>query len=338
MTEQMTIPEISVIIPCRNEASYLPDCLNSVIQSDYPKEKMEVLLFDGQSHDNTIEIAQAFVDKYPFIKVFENPRKTVPYAMNAGIEIAAGEYIIRLDAHSKYPADYFSKLISWSQKLKADNVGAVSKTDVKHKNRKTCSIKSVLTSPFGVGNSYFRTGTENVKEVDTVPFGCYHQSVFTKYGGYNNLLTRNQDIELNKRIKRNGGKIYLVPEIECTYFARETFREIANNNYRNGLWNILTVYITKSINSLSIRHFIPLMLILALTLPVIPACLWHPWFFGLSILAFVAYQAFILVASFRSKATENSFLYLWWGFITLHISYGLGSLVGIFKIGKLFSK
>ena len=331
------LPEISIIIPCRNEENYLADCLESVIGSGYPKEKMEILVYDGNSTDQTKQIASEYALKFPYIHVFENSHKTVPYAMNAGIKAAKGEYIVRLDAHSKYPVDYFEKLINWSVKLKADNVGAVWITDVKNKNRKTLSIRSVLTSTVGVGNAFFRTGISEVKEVDTVPFGCYHKSVFEKYGGYNNRLTRNQDIELNKRIKNNGGKIYLIPDINCTYFARETFKGIAHNNYRNGHWNVLTVYITKTFKSLSFRHFIPLALILSLIVPAILAIVWHPYFIGFSLAAMILYQAFIIIASLRLKSQENSFIYLWWCFIILHFSYGLGSLTGIFRFGKLIS-
>jgi glycosyltransferase involved in cell wall biosynthesis len=338
MAEKDTVPNISVIIPCRNEEKYMATCLDSILASDYSRSHMEVLIFDGKSEDRTVEIVSNYTAKYPFIQLFDNPHKTVPYAMNAGIKKAMGDFIIRLDAHSQYPIDYFTKLISWSQKLEADNVGAVWITDVKNKNAKSLSIKSVLSSPYGVGNAFFRTGAAEVKEVDTVPFGCYRKSVFEKYGGYNVHLTRNQDIELNKRIKKKGGKIYLIPEINCTYYARETFHEIAHNNYRNGHWNILTVYITRSLNALSIRHFIPFALVISLILPFLAAWIWDLSLAWLSLAAFITHQGFILWASARLKNRENSFIYLWWSFMTLHFSYGVGSITGIFRIGKLFSK
>ncbi len=73
-------------------------------------------------------------------------------------------------------------------------------------------IKKVLSSKLGVGNSYFRTGIKEIKEVDTVPFGCYKRNIFGKIGLYNTRLTRNQDIQLNKRLKNNNGKIILIPD------------------------------------------------------------------------------------------------------------------------------
>ncbi len=338
MADKNGQPTISVIIPCRNEEYYMVGCLDSIIASDYPKSNMEVLIFDGMSSDKTVEIVEHYADQYPYIKLYENPHRTVPYAMNAGIRKATGDYIIRLDAHSHYPADYFSKLVRWSQKLNADNVGALWITEVKHKNPKSLSIKSVLSSSYGVGNALFRTGVSTVKEVDTVPFGCYPNNVFKKYGTYNEKLTRNQDIELNKRIKQQGGKIYLVPDIQCTYFARETFKAIAHNNYRNGHWNILTVYITHHFSSLGLRHFIPLGLILALLLPLLGGIFFQPVIAWLTALVLLVYGIFVTVASARLKNKENSFPYLWWSFIVLHFSYGWGSLTGLFRIGKIFGR
>lgn len=331
-------PFISIIIPCRNEEIYIAECLDSVTASDYPAELMEILVIDGMSNDNTRFIAEKFVAGNPNIQVFENPDKTAPYAMNLGIDRAKGDLLFIISAHAGYPDDYFTNLVSCMKRMDADVAGGVMITDVKNKNPKTRSIRSILSSPLGVGNAWFRTGIKKIKEVDTVPFGCYRKSVFEKFGRYNTRLTRNQDIELNKRIRQQGGKIYLVPDIYCIYFARETFSEVAYNNYRNGHWNILTVYITKTFSSLSWRHFVPLALILSLLAPIIASLFRIPGIAWLSLLVLVIYQVFIVIAVLKAKNSENSFIYLWWGFMTLHFSYGFGSLTGIFRIGKLFGK
>jgi glycosyltransferase involved in cell wall biosynthesis len=249
--------EISIVVPIYNEEKYIQSCLDSIINSDYDKEKLEVLLVDGGSNDKTVEIIKEYQKKYSFFKLLHNPKKIVPVAMNIGIKNAKGEYIIRLDAHSMYPKDYFKKLIFYHKKLNADNVGGVVITEVKNKNNISNSIKNVLSDRFGVGSA-FRSGVKEIQEVDTVPFGCYKRELFDKVGLYGERLVRNQDIELNKRIKNSGGKIYLIPEIKCTYFARENYKDLAKNNFNNGLWNILTAYYTNTLNSLSLRHFIPL--------------------------------------------------------------------------------
>lgn len=329
--------KITIVIPCRNEEKFISKCLYSVVNSNYPTKLMEVLVIDGMSDDNTREIINSISKQYPVVKLINNPAKIVPTAMNKGIKNANGDYIIRLDAHGKYPPDYFTKLIEWSKKLDADNVGAVWITDVLKKNKKSIAIVKVLTNKYGVGDGLFRIGANEPKIVDTVPFGCYKKSVFDKIGLYNEKLVRNQDIELNKRIAKNNGKIYLVPDITCIYYAREKYAAIAKNNYRNGLWNIYTVYITKKIFSLSLRHFIPIGFILSLIIPLLLSILYVNLLW-ITAAVFIAYNSLIISQVVKINHSSTSFFNLFWAFYTLHFSYGLGSLIGLFNFKKLFKK
>jgi len=321
----------SIILPCRNEEKYIEQCIQSLINNQSDKFPLEIIVVDGMSADRTVAIVQNYIHQFSFIKLLQNPDKTVPFAMNLGINHAQGEYIIRVDAHATYPENYVASLITHLISLNADNVGATWKTDVLTKTKKTLAIKETLANRFGVGNALFRIGIEEIKQVDTVPFGCYKKSVFTKYGLYDTRLTRNQDIELNKRILRGGGKIYLVPGLACVYYARETFSAIAKNNYNNGLWNILTVKFTKKCSSLSLRHFVPLCFFLSLLLPLFFCFLYKPVIW-ITLLSLILYLSFLTTIGARLAIKKKlNFFYLLWGFITLHFSYGLGSLVGIFK-------
>lgn len=324
---------ISVIIPVYNEEKYISKCLDSLLNNT-SDNSIEVLIVDGDSSDNTCDIINAqYLKKYDNIRLLHNPKRIAPVAMNIGIREAKGDFIIRLDAHSSFNSNYIDYLISNARKYNTDNIGCVCKTDVLHKTKKSLAIKKVLSNRFGVGASQFRVGIKEPMEVDTVPFGCFKREALRKYGIYNEKLVRNQDIELNKRIIKGGGKIILLPEAKATYYARETFKALAKNNYANGMWNIYTVWITKNISSLSLRHFIPLGLVLALGFPFI----FIP-FFGIStlvfsLLIFLIYFLFILMVSIKEK--EKSSLYLLVSsFIVLHTSYGVGSLVGLLTFWK----
>lgn len=320
---------LSVICPIYNEEKYIAACIESIMAQDYPKDDLEVLLVDGMSSDRTREIIRDHMSRYPNLRLLDNPERTAPWAMNRGIAEARGEIIMRLDAHASYPTNYFSTLVRRLHELGADNVGAVCQTDVLHKTPKALAIREVLSNRFGVGNALFRTGIKEVQEVDTVPFGCWKREVFDKYGMYDTRLTRNQDIELNKRIIRGGGHIYLIPDTYCTYYARETFDKLFRNNYSNGKWNILTVYYTQEMNALSLRHFIPLLFLLSLLLPLITGLFWHPlWLVGAASL--LAYLTLVSIVSIRlSRAKGLSFIRLVESFFVLHLSYGLGSLAGL---------
>ena len=303
-----------------------------MLKQDYPKDELEILLVDGMSTDRTREIVAGYTAKYPFIRVIDNPDKIVPYAMNRGIEAAKGDVIMRLDAHASYQPDYFSVLVKGLRRLNADNVGTVCKTDVLNKTPKTLAIREVLGNKFGVGNSTFRTGIDREQEVETVPFGCWRKEVFERYGKYDVRLVRNQDIELNKRIIRGGGKIYILPDTYCTYLARETWHALAKNNYGNGKWNILTVYYTKTLSSLSLRHFIPLLFLLSLIVPLSLALIWWP-FALISAASLFAYTGLLSAVSLKLAVEKKlNFFYLLITFFVLHLSYGWGSLVGILKL------
>lgn len=323
---------ISVICPIYNEEKYIGKCIESIMQQDYPKEDMEVLFVDGMSTDRTREIIAGYLSRCPYVRVLDNPQKIVPYAMNKGIKEAQGEVIIRIDAHTFYEQNYFSTLVRQLYALGADDVGAVCKTDVLNKTSKTLAIKEVLSNKFGVGNSVFRTGVDRVMEVDTVPFGCWKREVFEKYGMYDTRLVRNQDIELSKRILRGGGKIFIVPDTYCTYLARETFRGLARNNFQNGKWNILTVYFTKQFDSLSLRHFIPMIFVLSLILPLLAGIFYSPlvWIAVLSLCLYVLALSFVSCRLAVKKGLNV--LYLLYSFFVLHFSYGCGSVVGCFLL------
>jgi len=324
--------QITIIIPAYNEEKFIADCLKSVYNQDYPKDKMEVIVVDGHSTDKTAEIVRR---EFPEVILLENPDKIVPISMNMGIKKAKGDYVVRLDAHAEYPTNYISDLIKYAKKYNTDNIGGNWITETKAKTLKSWAIKKALSHKFGVGNSAFRIGATKPQIVDTVPFGCFKRDVFDQFGLYDERLERNQDIEFNKRIKRGGGKILLVPEITYTYFARDTFSGLFNNNYKNGYWNILTVYYTKNFSSLSTRHFVPLVFVLSLILPFLLALI-NINFFWLSVLSSSIYLLALLWVCFAITWRKPwRIIYLLPSFFLLHISYGIGSLAGIIKIAKL---
>lgn len=327
---------LSVVCPIYNEERYMANCIESILAQDYPKEDLEVLFVDGMSVDKTREIVAKYAAQYPFIRLIDNPHKIVPYAMNIGIKAAKGDIIIRLDAHAAYEKNYMSVLVNALDKYHADNIGAVCKTDVLKKTPKSLAIREVLSNKFGVGNSIFRTGIKGVQEVETVPFGCWKKDVFDRYGMYDERLVRNQDIELNKRIIRGGGKIIIIPDTYSTYYARETYKALFKNNFENGRWNILTVYFTKELRSLSVRHFIPLVFVLALVLPLSIGIYWSSVVY-ISLFALLMYLlvfSTVCISLMLSKGLNC--IYLLGSFIILHISYGCGSLIGL--LGLLLKK
>ncbi|PDZ42946.1 glycosyltransferase family 2 protein [Bacillus wiedmannii] len=329
--------EVSVIIPVRNEEEFIEACLNSVLANEYPKDNMEIIIIDGNSEDLTVKLVREYQHKFNNVKLFMNPQKIAPVAMNIGIKNAQGKYIIRLDAHASYDKYYIRNCIDLLKKYDADNVGGCLETRPSSNTLMAKSIALGLANKFGVGNSLFRTISEE-REVDTVPFGAFKKEVFEKIGTYNELLVRNQDIELNGRIIKNGGKIILSPKIKCAYYARGNLRGLYNQNYNNGKWNIYTTKIASY--ALSIRHFIPLFFVLAILVSLIGLIIKPIVGFSIMSITLLPYLFLAFIFAYKVAKSEDNYLYTFTMplvFLTLHLSYGIGSIVGIISL-PIFSK
>lgn len=327
---------LSVICPIYNEEKYIAQCIESLLLQDYPQNDLEILFVDGMSNDKTREIIESYTRIFPFIKLLDNPKKIVPYAMNTGIKASKGDIIIRLDGHVVYPINYFSSLVKYLEELDADNVGGLCETLPCGSSAKELAIAEALSSSFGMGNSYFRIGCDDIKEVDTVPFGCFKREVFDKVGMYDVELIRNQDDELNARIIKNGGKIYLIPSVVTKYYARDKISKVRKMFYQYGLYKPL---VNKKLGSpATVRQFFPLVFVLGLISGAILSC------FSKIIAAmylFVMALYLLLACHFTLKSVKKTgdyklFLYQPILYFTMHTSYGWGYIVGIYKI--LFNK
>ncbi|WP_130861673.1 glycosyltransferase family 2 protein [Bacilliculturomica massiliensis] len=328
--------KVSVIIPVLNEAAYIRSNIVGMLETKFPMDQIEFIYVDGMSNDGTRDIIQEYVERYPCIRMLDNPEKITPVALNIGHKNAYGTYSISCGAHSKMAPEYIGLLVEAIENLHAEAVGGKIVTEVYHRNKKSIAIQKVLTNRFGVGNTPYRVedAEQSIREVDTAGFLCYNRKYLLSIGGYDENLIRNQDIELNKRIKINGGRIYLVPKARVTYFARETYSELAKNNYGNGKWNLLTLFYTNDFRSLSIRHFIPLLFLLSLVVPTILSIV-DLKFLIVSGLSFIAYNMLIISQCIRSCDPNTTIWSLLKAFYTLHFSYGWGSFIGIFKVFKL---
>ena len=325
-------PFISVICPVYNEEPFADGFVQSILQQDYPKDRIEVFFVDGRSTDRTREILQSYTVQYPFFHLLDNPRRAAPYALNQGIRLAQGDVIIRMDSHCRYPSDYFSVLIHYQQLLDADNVGTVLHT-LPAKDTALCHAIAIASShPFGVGGSLLRTGVSRLAQVDTVPFGCFPKRVFERVGLFDEEMVRNQDDEFNGRITQSGGKIYLIPDIAVEYYARKDLRTTFKMYYQYGLFKPLGNKKLK--HPTTIRQFIPGLFVAGLfggaVLSAIFPFLW--WIYGLVIILYflVALAIGVRQAVKRNKAGIIFFFPL--VFVTVHLAYGTGYWLGIWKV------
>ena len=328
------LPFVSIIIPCRNEEKFIGKCLDSILAQDYPKDRLEVLVVDGMSEDGTREIVERYTDmslrarslachceqseaisardklrnlgiatSLPALamtlKLLNNPKKVTPCALNIGIKNAKGEIILWMSAHSRYEKDYISKCVKYLKEYDADNVGGVMITLPRDNAFIGKAIATVLSHPFGVGNSVFRTGAKEPKWVDTVFGGCYKKEVFDKIGLFNESLVRSQDMEFNLRLKKTGGKILLAPDIVSYYYPKSNLKDFFIHNFEDGSW--VTYPLKFGIKAFSWRHLIPLFFILGLVGTGILGIFFSPllWLFYL-FLVHIFWSIFIILSRCRN--------------------------------------
>lgn len=328
-------PFASVIVPCRNEARFIGACLDSIIENDYPKERLEVLVVDGMSEDATRTVVEACARRYLFITVLDNPERTTSTALNTGIATARGDIIIWMSAHNWYAKDYISRSVEYLRKYAADNIGGVIITLPREPTLIGRAIASCLSHRFGVGHSFFRVHANKPKWVDTVFGGCYRRDVFDRVGLFNERLTRGQDIEFNLRLKQAGGRILLAPDVVSYYYARSDMKSFWRHNWSNGVWAILP-FLYSDIMPVSPRHLVPLAFVLGLLGSValalaVPVGVWMLLGVG------GTYAAANLAASLETAVKLRDVRYLVVMpviFASLHLAYGLGSSWGIIKVLK----
>lgn len=322
---------VSIIIPCRNEEKFIEKSLESILNQDYPKERMEILIIDGMSDDKTREIIKKIETQHPEfnIQIIDNPKKFTPQALNIGVKKAKGEIIIRCDAHSEYSQNYVQKLVYWLEKDK--NIGSVGGVWINKPAQNTPKMKAIaftLEHPFCVGPNKYRTGIKKVEEVDTVPFGAWRREIFDKIGLFNEKFLRTQDLEFNMRIKKAGYKIILDPEVKIYYYPRESFPKLFKMMFQYGYWKN---YVNKELKIVSsFRQFAPplfvLYLVLAIIFSIFTFWVWVP--FGIYLILGLVFSFSISLEHKDLKILPFSF----WTFIVSHIGYGLGYLKGFWDI------
>ena len=325
--------KLSLIIPCYNEENYIIQCLESIKRFDYDKRLLEIIIVDGNSTDKTQVLIKSFIKNNADLNVLYlvNFDKFVPISLNMAINVSTSKYIVRLDAHSLYPENYLSELYSLITTTGAYNVGSACKTVANSGDLIPQSIVFVLSDKLGVGNSVFRLAGSGIHEVDTVPFGFFKKEVFSLVGFFNERLQRNQDIELNSRIKEAGLSILINSDLQLQYLPATNFKDFIIKNFENGKWNILTAKITGKLSRLSFRHFMPLIFVLFLLIMLFTA-------FFLSSVPLVCCIVLYLVILFANSLLRGQKFFqsivnlLSYSF--LHIPYGLGSLVGVFRSVK----
>jgi glycosyltransferase involved in cell wall biosynthesis len=306
---------VSVVMPVLNEERHLEQAVAAIFAQDYPGS-LEVCVALGPSTDRTDEVAARLQRDEPRLRTVANPTGKTPAGLNAAIRATSGDVVVRVDGHAVLPPGYITRAVETLQRTGAVNVGGVQKAVGTTPFER--AVATAMASPFSMGGARFHTGGGE-GPVDTVYLGVFRRDAIEAVGLFDETLIRNQDYELNIRLRKAGGTVWFDPALEVTYRPRPTLRALARQYAEYGAWkrHVLTLHP----GSLKLRQAVPPLALVAMVASVIVTP-WVPIALAIPGLYIVAVLAASLATSWRQAIRLAA------TFPTIHMSWAWGFLFG----------
>ena len=322
--------KLSIGIIAYNEEAFLPSLLDDMKDQKYPHELMEILLIDSCSTDGTKAVMEKFQkENHDFynIQVLDNPKKIQAAGWNVAIQNFTGDVLARIDAHTKVTPEYSLNVM---KDIKDGEmvVGGVRPAIIEKDTSWANVLLQVENSLFGSSINSSRRSEEKAY-VKTMFHAAYRREVLDKVGLFNEQLLRTEDNEFHYRIREAGYKLCYDPSIVSYQYARSDFKRMVKQKYGNGYWIGLTLKVCPG--CISLYHLVPFSFVVAIVLTTILSLLgvWQ-----LSALMWGLYGLFAITNTILS-GIQNGFyvqhLIMPVLFLILHVSYGIGTSVGIIK-------
>jgi succinoglycan biosynthesis protein ExoA len=254
----VTMPEISVVIPCRNEATWVLRVLEDLAEQCVA-EKFEVLVADGESEDGTWEILQDFKNtaRLPYdLAILRNPKRAIPNALNLLVNQAKGQYVVRVDAHSRIPKDYLRKIVAALKSGICDVAGPRIQFIPASGRAVARVIAAVCNSRMGNGGTPSRTRLQHPVSVDHTVMSCFSRNVWEGVGGYDETLKANEDFDYDFRAAKAGYKVISLPHPTYSLVARPDLLALIRQRWRYGYWKAQVL--KKFPMSLKLRQLLPI--------------------------------------------------------------------------------
>lgn len=320
------LPFVSMILPIRNESAFIACSIKAVLAQDYPRDRYEVIVADGMSTDDTRQIVELFQSTQPNLRLIDNPGRIVPTGLNAAIAQARGQIIARVDGHCEIAPDYLRNCVTHLLNDGVDGVGGPLQTIGETFTARV--IAAAMSSTFGVGNSAFRTVNDSTQLTDTVAFPAYTRAIVEAAGPFDEELVRNQDDEYNYRVRKLGARILLAADVRSKYYSRGSLRSLWRQYFQYGYWKVRVMQ--KHPRQMRARQFVPFFFVVSLLLCLLLLPLLGPSLLLVVVDSYLIANllASILVASRKGKPL---FVLLPTAFAILHLSFGLGFLIGLVK-------
>jgi len=322
--------DVTIVIPARNEESYISKCLDSISEQDYKGGEIEIIVVDGCSKDRTKAIVIYFIENINHfqkgfsVRFIDNPDLIAASGMNIGFKAAKGDVVIPFSAHAYMSKDFIRKNVESLQQTGADVVGGLIISAPENTSYKARAIGKALNSKFALGGIKARTG-KKIEPMENPSFGAYRKEVFEKYGYMDESLIRNTDYEYNLRLSRMGVKIIFSPEIKSFYFNRPDFLSLYKQYFYTSYFKAMMIGEYPGI--IRLRHLIPTFFFLTLFILLIASV-----FSKFCLIPFAALFMLYLIGAIAFSLGNIGYLpILPVVFFIIHFGYGFGFIVGFIK-------
>lgn len=309
---------VSVVMPVRQEGKGLHEVIAAVTAQDC--EALErIVIALGPSDDGTAGVVEWWARRDHRVQVLDNPEGIVSTGLNRALQAVGSRYVVRIDGHCLVPPDYVSHLLRTAERTGASCAGPRLRTV--GVGRVQRAIAAAMSSPFGVGGSRFRTSTRS-GWVDTVAFGLYERALLLRLGGFRPELVRNQDDELNARLRRAGGTVYLDADVCVDYYPRRSLRSLWRQYFEYGYWRTVTA---RSFGDrLGPRQLAPGVFVAGLVGGLALTAVGWPWPLLVALLGYVGVLGLLVLQTARRTADPVVALLSAPAAVVLHLSYGCG--------------
>lgn len=323
---------VSLCMIAYNEAEAIDGVLRDFQLQDYPHELIEIVLVDSMSTDATREKMERFKNTdYGFrnVAIVQCAKKNQAFSWNAALMTATGDVIIRVDAHARIPRNFVSRNV-YNLNQGEDVVGGGRPNITSDVSSWKLTLLAAEDSLFGSSVASYRRPATQKEYLDSLFHAAYRREVIQKVGGFNENLGRTEDNEFHYRIRKAGYKLCCCPDIISYQHSRNNLKDMIRQKYSNGRWIGLTL--SECPGCLSYFHFAPFAFVMMIILCSIIAALGFPILLYTLLLVYGMFDIVNAVGCFTMKNLQPQFIFLPIIFPILHVSYGVGTIVGLIQI------
>lgn len=308
---------VSVFMPAVDAAGTIEAALRSV--RDQP-EVDDIVVALGPCRDGTAAVLAELTSSDPRLRVVSNPTGRIPTGLNLAWRAASGEVLVRVDAHSVLPEGYVGDALEALRSTGAANVGGrqrpVASTGF------AAAVATAMASVAGSGGAVYRHGTA-AGEADTVFLGVYRREALEAIGGYDERFERNEDTELNVRLRAAGYRVWFTPNLVVDYRPRDSVTGLSRQYFSNGRWRRLTSEVHP--RSTRARQLLPSVLLVGILASVGVAARRRR---VIPLLPVLVYPLLLGALVLRQVSSPKELAKVVLALATMHLSFGAGFLVG----------